>query len=211
MPAMKRRLMLMAAGLLALGCHRTEEPQNAPPIQSVSVPKPAHTDTAAGSSAASTPSSKPRCVLPTPAEPPPEAHAASHCPKDPTGPLDLQHGYVTFVDAPGSPRAAVELARDDASRERGLMYRTSMPENQGMLFSWNNEEIRTFWMHNTCIPLDMLFISGNDLIVGVLEQVPTLNDDSRTVPCPAAYVLELNAGWARSHGVKAGQHVHIEP
>ena len=113
------------------------------------------------------------------------------------------------MDAPGRPQVEVELARTDAERSRGLMFRTSMATDAGMLFSWNAEQIRSFWMRNTCIPLDMLFIAADGLIVGLLEQVPTLNDDSRSVRCPAAHVLELNAGWARGHGVKAGQRVQL--
>jgi uncharacterized protein len=79
-----------------------------------------------------------------------------------------------------------------------------------MLFSWTAESARTFWMHNTCIPLDMLFIAADGFITGILEQVPTLNDDPRGVPCPAAHVLELNAGWTRAHGVRAGMRAVIE-
>jgi hypothetical protein len=116
---------------------------------------------------------------------------------------------VTFTNAPESPVVRVELASSDATRSRGLMYRTQLPQNQGMLFSWPTEGIRRFWMHNTCIPLDMLFIAADGFITGIVEQVPTLNDASRSVPCPAAHVLELNAGWARRHGVKPGQRVEL--
>lgn len=198
---------------LASACGRTPEPESTRPAEPV-----AHGGIAA--EPAATPAAPPRqpdepapgrCVVPMPAESPPVAHAASHCPADPGGPGDLPHGYVTFVDAPGAPRARVELATNDQTRERGLMYRTHMPSDQGMLFSWNNQEVRTFWMHNTCIPLDMLFIAADGTIAGVLEQVPTLDDGSRTIPCPVAHVLELNAGYARSHGVKAGQKVKMEP
>jgi uncharacterized membrane protein (UPF0127 family) len=144
-------------------------------------------------------------------EPAPRAHKALHCPADPDGQPELAHGYVVFAEAPGSPRLNVELARSEPEKERGLMYRTSLPDAQGMLFSWGGEERpRTFWMHNTCIPLDMMFIARDGTITGILEQVPTLNDEPRGVPCPAAYVLEVNAGWSRSHGVKSGTRVHIE-
>lgn len=144
-------------------------------------------------------------------ESPPRAVKALHCPADPDGPPTLGRGYVVFGEAPGSPRLNVELARSEPEKERGLMYRTSMPDAQGMLFSWGGrEEPRTFWMHNTCIPLDMLFITRDGLIAGILEQVPTLNDEPRGVPCPAAYVLEVNAGWSRSHGIKSGTKVLFE-
>lgn len=90
------------------------------------------------------------------------------------------------------------------------MYRTSMPDDQGMIFRWREEAPRTFWMHNTCIPLDMLFIAKDGTILGVLEQVPVLNDEPRGNPCPAAYVLEVNAGYTRSHGAAPGQHIRFE-
>jgi hypothetical protein len=144
------------------------------------------------------------------AEPPRRAGNALHCPADPDHPGELAHGYVVFSEAPGSPRLNVELARSEPEKERGLMFRTKMPDDQGMLFSWNNQEPRTFWMHNTCIPLDMMFIARDGTITGILEQVPTLNDEPRGVPCPAAYVLEVNAGWSRSHGVQSGTVVHFE-
>jgi hypothetical protein len=84
-----------------------------------------------------------------------------------------------------------------------------MPEDAGMIFVWEEDEPRTFWMHNTCIPLDMLFIDREGYIVGVLEQVPTMNDMSRRNPCPARQVLEVNAGYCRRHGVHAGQQIDI--
>jgi uncharacterized membrane protein (UPF0127 family) len=118
-------------------------------------------------------------------------------------------GSVTFLDAPERPVVRVELAGSGTTRARGLMYRTNLPQNQGMLFSWRKESLRHFWMHNTCIPLDMLFIAADGFITGIVEQVPTLNDASRGVPCPAAHVLELNAGWARRHGVTPGQKVQL--
>jgi uncharacterized membrane protein (UPF0127 family) len=118
-------------------------------------------------------------------------------------------GRVTFEDAARKPRVDVELAQTDSNRQRGLMYRTRMGENEGMLFSWDAEAPRTFWMHNTCLPLDMLFIAKNGIIAGILEQVPVLNDDPRGIPCPVAHVLEVNAGWVRAHGVKPGQRVTI--
>jgi hypothetical protein len=119
-------------------------------------------------------------------------------------------GQVQFTDAPAAPKVAVELALDDPARARGLMYRTQMDGDHGMLFSWDEDARRSFWMQNTCIPLDMLFIAGDGTVVGILEQVPTLNTLPRQVPCPARHVLELNAGWARAHGVQPGQHVDLE-
>jgi uncharacterized membrane protein (UPF0127 family) len=211
---------------LALGCacNKTEEPA-APTIteptpsgagQSTSssggndtTPSSGGVSSGGSSSPSSGGSSSPSaCTVPF-AEAP-VATKAAQCPKDPSGNLTLPKGRVTFVDAPGAPAVDVELARDDASRERGLMYRTSMPPDAGMLFSWQDERIRSFWMHNTCIPLDLLYITKDGTIAGILEQVPTLNDAPRRVACPVAHVLELNAGWARAHGAAPGMKVKIE-
>ena len=153
-----------------------------------------------------------RCVVATPAQPPPRAKRAASCPPDPGMPPELPRGHITFVEARDKPRIEVELARDNPSRTRGLMYRTSMPADHGMLFSWPGaERIQSFWMRNTCIPLDMLFVAKDGTISGILEQVPTLNEDPRTIPCPVEHVLEVNAGYCRSHGVRAGQKLVIEP
>jgi uncharacterized protein len=192
--------------LLVSACNRTEEPHSSGDAQAAVVP-PAPPSKAEKSA----PSSKAACVIPMAAEPPRRAPSALHCPADPQGPPELAHGYVVFTDAPGSPRLAVELARSEAEKERGLMYRTKLPDAQGMLFSWGGvEEPRMFWMRNTCIPLDMMFIARDGTITGILEQVPTLNDEPRGVPCPAAYVLEVNAGWSRAHGIQSGTMVHFE-
>ena len=152
----------------------------------------------------------PGCLVPSPKEPPPPAAPAANCPQDPGGAPELRNGTVTFGQAPGTPRIQVELADTDESRMRGLMYRTRMERDHGMLFSWHRESIRSFWMKNTCLPLDMLFIDASGTIVGILENVPTLNQASRGVRCPAAHVLEVNAGYTRENGVFAGQKIQIE-
>ena len=188
-------------------CNRTEEPHSSGDAQAAAVPQAA----AAAPEKPGPAPAKTACVIPLAAEAPRRAPNALHCPPVPEGPSELAHGYVVFTDAPGSPRLNVELARTEPEKERGLMYRTKLPDAQGMLFSWGGvEQPRTFWMHNTCIPLDMMFITRDGVISGILEQVPTLNDEPRGVPCPAAYVLEVNAGWSRSHGIQPGTTVHFE-
>ena len=199
--------------MLVYACNRTEEPHSSGDAQAAPPPPAvaplAHTASAATEKSA--PTSKAACVVPMATEPPRRAPNALHCPPDPEGQNELAHGYVTFPDAPGSPRLNVELARSEPEKERGLMYRTKLPDAQGMLFSWGGvEQPRTFWMRNTCIPLDMMFIARDGTITGILEQVPTLNDEPRGVPCPAAYVLEVNAGWSRAHGIQSGTMVHFE-
>jgi uncharacterized membrane protein (UPF0127 family) len=191
-------------------CNRTEEPRSSPVVQ-LPPASGAHEQSRAAAEAPPTASTTPsRCVTPMPDEAPPVAHPASQCPPDVEERPVLPRGAVTFLDAAGDPRVEVELARTPHHKQRGLMFRTELARDGGMLFSWNDEEVRSFWMRNTCIPLDMLFIAADGTIAGVLEQVPVLNTASRSVPCPAMHVLELNAGWARAHGVRPGQKVRIE-
>jgi len=151
-----------------------------------------------------------RCIEPLVEPPPPVAEPASICPHDPDESTpELRHGKVKVPEAKGAPTIEVEIADTPASEQRGLMYRTKLGAERGMIFVWPKESIRTFWMHNTCLPLDMLFLAKDGTVVGILEQVPTLNDRPRQVRCPAAYVLEVNAGWSRRHGVRPGMKLEL--
>ncbi len=200
---MNRRTCFSAL-VLALGACRHPDPGSAvePGAGTSGYLKPAiHAEHSA--------SSPPECVVPLGEVAMPQAEKADSCPLASEPRPNLPMGRVVFQDAPRTPRVDVELAQTDSSRQRGLMYRTRMGEYEGMLFSWDEEAPRTFWMHNTCLPLDMLFIARSGVIAGVLEQVPVLNDEPRGIPCPVAHVLEVNAGWVRAHGVKPGQRVTI--
>ena len=152
-----------------------------------------------------------RCMAPSPDEAPPAVKAAKTCPPDDIpGGLTLAKGAMSFPDAPGEPSITVELARTNRERMRGLMFRTHMDAGAGMLFDFpGTPSVRSFWMRNTCIPLDMLFITDDGFIAGIVENVPTLNEASRSIPCPVRYVLEVNAGWTRAHGVRAGQRAKL--
>ena len=168
------------------------------------------TPTPAVSSATGDPALMGRCIKATPESPAratPAPGPDPRCPADPTGRPELTWGQIAFAD--GKTALKVEVAREDEHRQRGLMYRTSMPEGEGMLFVFEQRRVLTFWMHNTCIPLDMIFIDHDGVIVGIEENVPTMNDNTYHVGCPSLYVLEVNAGWARRHGVRAGQRVSL--
>jgi uncharacterized membrane protein (UPF0127 family) len=115
---------------------------------------------------------------------------------------------VRFPEA-GGQVVESEFVRAEHDTSRGLMFRKSMQADHGMLFDLRRRDDHKFWMHNTCIPLDLLFIDEDGLVVGIVENAPTLNDDARGVDCPSRYVLEVNAGWARAHGVRAGSTVTL--
>ncbi|MBL8741786.1 MAG: DUF192 domain-containing protein, partial [Myxococcales bacterium] len=122
----------------------------------------------------------------------------------------LGRGKVTFhSDSDAKKTVSVEIAKEDAHRQRGLMFRKSMPEDEGMLFIFEESKPLSFWMHNTCIPLDMIFVGPDGTIVGIEENTPTLSDDTFSSGCDARFVIEMNAGWARKNGIQAGQRVKL--
>jgi uncharacterized protein len=101
----------------------------------------------------------------------------------------------------------VEVARNDADRAQGLMFRHSMPADQGMLFDFGRVEPVAMWMQNTYLPLDMLFIRADGTIARIAANTEPLS--TRTIPSgePVLAVLELNAGTAAKLGVKPGDRV----
>jgi uncharacterized protein len=102
---------------------------------------------------------------------------------------------------------SVEIADTDAQREKGLMFRKSLPEGQGMLFDFHNEQEVSFWMQNTYIPLDMIFIRGDGTILRIAENTEPLS--TRLVPSggPVLAVLEVIGGTAHKLGIAAGDRV----
>jgi uncharacterized protein len=102
---------------------------------------------------------------------------------------------------------AVELATNDAERARGLMFRKELPEGQGMLFDFEREQPVSFWMHNTYISLDMIFIRGDGRILSIAENTEPRSD--RLVPSggPVRAVLEVIAGTAVKLGIAPGDRV----
>jgi YVTN family beta-propeller protein len=107
-------------------------------------------------------------------------------------------------------RVFVEVPDDSEESMRGLMFRIHLPWNAGMLFPYSNEEPRTFWMKNTLIPLDMIFVDSSSKIVEIKENVPPCEqEECPTYPSvePAQYVLEVNAGFVQDKGVKVGDRL----
>lgn len=107
-------------------------------------------------------------------------------------------------------QVTVEIADTPASRNQGLMYRQSLADNAGMLFLFANETVHAFWMKNTLIPLDMIFIRADMSVAGVVENAEPMTETSRSVNAPTQYVLEVNGGFAAKYGVGAGTRVRFE-
>lgn len=101
----------------------------------------------------------------------------------------------------------VELAVTPAQHAQGLMYRQSMPQDGGMLFLFPKLQVAQFWMKNTYIPLDMLFVLGNGRIAKIAAQRRPEDTAITSSGVPVAAVIELNGGEASRQGIKAGDKV----
>jgi uncharacterized membrane protein (UPF0127 family) len=114
---------------------------------------------------------------------------------------------LEIMTSTGRHAFQVEIAKDDASRERGLMDRRYMAANRGMLFEFAQDAPVSFWMKNTYIPLDMIFIAPSGVVTRVAANAEPLSE--RVIPSgdPCVAVLELNGGTAAAIGLKVGDKV----
>lgn len=101
----------------------------------------------------------------------------------------------------------IEIADTDYDRQLGLMRRISMKEKQGMLFIFPAEAMQSFWMRNTLISLDMIFISSNKKIVTIHKNTKVLSDQSYPSAAPAQYVLEVNAGFTDKYNIQVEDRI----
>jgi uncharacterized protein len=114
---------------------------------------------------------------------------------------------IEIVSKTGVHAFAVELATTNAELERGLMFRKSLPEGQGMLFDFKVDQPVSFWMHNTYIPLDMIFINGRGRIAHIVENATPMSDTLIPSQYPVRAVLEVIAGTADKLGIAVGDQV----
>jgi uncharacterized membrane protein (UPF0127 family) len=114
---------------------------------------------------------------------------------------------IEIVTRTGVHAFSVELATNTAERAVGLMFRKELPEGHGMLFDFHEDQPVQFWMHNTYIPLDMIFIAADGRIVHVAENAKPMSDDLIPSVRPVRAVLEVIAGSARKFGIAAGDRV----
>ena len=123
----------------------------------------------------------------------------------------LPRAWVHLHDAyGGTHRVEVEVAATPEARTRGLMWRKELPAGKGMLFIFPRDEVQGFWMRNTLIPLDMLFINSERRVVGIIEHAVPHSEESRSVGIPGQYVLEVPGGWTQKVGVVKGSTVELE-
>jgi uncharacterized membrane protein (UPF0127 family) len=119
---------------------------------------------------------------------------------------------AVFESSRGNVSISLEVADSPAKREVGLMYRDNLPDYSGMLFVFPREQAVSFWMKNTLIHLDMIFVNGGLEIIQINRETPPCPGD----PCETyvsvsevKYVIEVNGGFCDRHGIKEGDRVYL--
>lgn len=122
------------------------------------------------------------------------------CSQRPTVIVHADHGTVTIP---------VEIADTPDARARGLMYRRDLAADAGMLFVFPTPGEQRFWMKNTPLSLDMIFIGSDHRIIGVIPDARPFSTDHLTVEGLSQYVLEVHGGFCAAHGIAPGNQVDL--
>ncbi len=107
--------------------------------------------------------------------------------------------YITSID--------IEIADTEQKRMQGLMFRESMKENRGMLFIFPREDYQAFWMKNTVIPLDMIFVNSKKEIINIHKNTTPFSEQTYPSSGPAIYVIEVNAGFTDKYNIVPGDKI----
>lgn len=135
--------------------------------------------------------------------------------------LLIGHGLASAEDSPqmqlqriplsiGIHQIDTQLAVTSEQREIGLMFRRDMPQNEGMLFIFENPSRLCFWMKNTLLPLTAAFVADDGTVVN-LENMKPQTTDSHCSAKPVRFVLEMNQGWFAKKGIKPGSKISGRP
>lgn len=116
---------------------------------------------------------------------------------------------VTLHGSQGAVSVRVEIAHTRQELSRGLMWRTELDADAGMLFVFADAAPRTFWMKNTPLPLDILFLDARGTVLNVAAETTPYSEAPIRSSGPARYVLEVNAGYAAKHGIGPGVVVEL--
>lgn len=121
----------------------------------------------------------------------------------------MKQGELRFISAKDVliTTIDVEIAQDDSKRTLGLMYRDTMAENQGMLFLFNEEEMRSFWMKNTILSLDIIFVNAKNEIVTIHKYTKPYSEESYSSDKPSSSVVEVNAGFTDKYKIRVGDKI----
>ncbi len=132
---------------------------------------------------------------------------------DTAEPQFVKEGELVFLDAATQDtlqQIDIEIATGSQEQQQGLMYRSAMNEDRGMLFPYTNAQPRAFYMKNTKISLDIMFADADGRIVTIHQGVMPYSEKSLPSEEPAQYVVEVNAGFATRHGIEEGDLIAFE-
>lgn len=183
-PLLALPLALALAG--AAACSKRPEP-----VPDVARPAPASAETPA----------------PAPAPPP------SNPPATAEGKARFETPRAVFETPRGEVSVVVEVADTPALRAQGLMWRETLPQGTGMVFVFEKSKVQSFWMKNTLLPLDMIFVDGEPggplEVVGLVTDTEPLSETPRSVGVPSRYVIEVPNGYSFAHGIATGTKVRL--
>lgn len=108
----------------------------------------------------------------------------------------------------GADTVLAEVARDPDTRAQGLMYREELPENTGMLFMWDNNQQRSFWMSNTYVALDIAYMDPSYTVIDI-QQMEPLTTTPHESTGPAMFALEVPVGWFAAHDIAVGAKAQV--
>lgn len=128
-------------------------------------------------------------------------------------PVFIKEGTLTLfrsADSAQIKQIDIEIAETNKERAQGLMYRTKMAESQGMFFIMRREEAQSFWMRNTYIPLDIIYLDNDLRIVTIQKYTEPMSDEPVPSYKKAKYVLEVIAGFTNKYAINEGDFVQYE-
>ncbi len=128
-------------------------------------------------------------------------------------PKFTKEGELRLLDGENGDTLAsleIEMAMTDEEKEYGMMFRKSVPENTGMLFIMESERIQSFWMRNTYVALDIIYINKNKEIVSIQANATPLSERSLPSEGPAYYVLEVAGNFCAERGIEKGDQIQFE-
>ncbi len=130
-----------------------------------------------------------------------------------TDPINFtKEGELYMIKASGDTlkKLDIELAESDYEHQTGLMYRESMEDDQGMLFIYDDERVRSFYMKNTYIPLDIIYYAADSTLVSIQKNTTPRDETSLPSEGPAKFVLEINGGLSDAWGVEQGDKISFK-
>jgi len=133
--------------------------------------------------------------------------------KKPTEPQFVKEGEVTFLKNGTKQvvkRIDVEVANNPTERSQGMMYRSQMDDDKGMLFIFDHSDSQSFWMKNTILPLDIMFIDSEGVIDTIYRKTTPYSERSLPSRRKVQFVVEVNGGWSDKNGVKESDLIEFK-